>query len=579
MVRNFWSYGTFFYSYLGCKLFLVWGCLLLASLLESLGVVAILPVVMRHFFKDSVASDGVDRQEQSNSTFFGFIDGFSVEGLLALLLGLFFCKAMLTFFALTIAAYSRALFFEKLKFSIFNKIMGTKYHFFSGMPVGRYITLINEQASITLVAFKSYLLLLGQFVTALVYIIASAFIDPLIVFVGVALGVLAALCLRPVNRYIHGFSKGTADSTGMLGSFLSEVLHGLGYLKATNSDQPARNIVRDRIHLLRQFIFRTGVLVSATSSVREPIALLGICGILWYELSVYGVVREELLAMLFLMYRSLNSVMQIQLRLQGFLASAGAIDCVIREERELDLHQVSVPKPLKFSPSNNDDHVSSEVIMSIRGVNLEVAGKKIFSSLDMDLTRGEVLAIVGPSGGGKTTLLNLILGLVQPCSGSIHYFDAASAPIGLDAWRSSIGYCPQEGVIFEGTVASNILMMDPNHIDAPALEKAEFWASRVGLFQKEVGKGNVSLTTEVGYGGMKLSGGQRQRLSIARELAKEPQLLIFDEPTSALDAQSRSQIAHLVDELSQSTTTVIVTHHLDEWKNVTRVFDIRKARP
>jgi ABC-type bacteriocin/lantibiotic exporter with double-glycine peptidase domain len=574
VVRSFLRYGAFFYSHLGYRLFLVWGCLLLASVLESIGIVAILPIVTKFLIADSSVPDVVQSSEMMSSLFIDFIDGFSIEILLIMLLGVFFIKALLILGALTVASYSRAVFFERLKNSIFDKIVGTDYAFYSGMAVGRYLTLINEQVSITLVAFKQYLLLLGQCVTAVVYIMASAMIDPIIVLIGVGIGVFINFCLRPASRWVHEYSVSTADSTGVLGGFLAEILPGLGYLKATNQIDPAHDIVKKRIRSLRQYIFRTGFLLSASSSVREPVVVLGVFGLMWYELSANNGIRGEFLAVLFLMYRSLSAVMNIQSRLQGFLSNAGAVDCVVREQSQLDSHQASMGLSGTLPALKDLSPVPRGLIASIRGVDVELRGRMIFSCLDLDLMRGEFIAIVGRSGSGKTTLLNLLLGLVKPSAGNIRYFDENDFPVDLDTWRSKIGYCPQVGIIFDGTVASNILLTGPGDIDARGLEKAKFWASKVGLFQKEVGKNLINLDTQVGQGGLKLSGGQRQRLCIARELAKEPQVLILDEPTSALDANSRSEIARLVAEVSQNTTVIIITHNIDEWSGVTRVFNI-----
>lgn len=191
---------------------------------------------------------------------------------------------------------------------------------------------------------------------------------------------------------------------------------------------------------------------------------------------------------------------------------------------------------------------------AIRGVSLEIP-------------LGSSVAFVGSSGSGKSTIVDVLLGLLEPSEGRISIDDIPLSQLKL-AWRSRVGYVPQEVAIFDATIAQNVALtwehdFDPDRVRG-ALEQAQLWdlvAAREG-----------GMEAQVGERGLALSGGQRQRLGIARALYAEPLVLVMDEATSALDTHTESQVTAAIEELGGDITKIVVAHRLATVMKSDRIF-------
>ena len=177
--------------------------------------------------------------------------------------------------------------------------------------------------------------------------------------------------------------------------------------------------------------------------------------------------------------------------------------------------------------------------------------------VSFELHRGETVGIVGPSGSGKSTLVQLMLRLREPSQGHIQVDGRQVGTLSLDAWYQRVSFVPQEPRFFAGTVADNIRFFRDG-IDDAAVRRA----AKLANLEDEIESWPLHYDTPVGERGGQLSGGQRQRLSIARALAKEPDVLVLDEPTSALDVRSESLIRETLRGLGSDTTVVVIAHRL-----------------
>ncbi|MBQ7363817.1 MAG: ABC transporter ATP-binding protein [Clostridia bacterium] len=193
----------------------------------------------------------------------------------------------------------------------------------------------------------------------------------------------------------------------------------------------------------------------------------------------------------------------------------------------------------------------------------------VISNLNMKIGEGETLALVGPSGGGKSTLCNLIPRFYSILSGRITLDGIDTKDITLESLRRNIGIVSQNVFLFDGTVRENIAYSNPNATDAEIISAAK--RANIHDFVMTLEHG---YDTEVGERGVKLSGGQKQRISIARVFLKNPKLLILDEATSALDNATEMQIQSALEELSRGRTVIVVAHRLSTVKNADRIMVI-----
>ena len=186
---------------------------------------------------------------------------------------------------------------------------------------------------------------------------------------------------------------------------------------------------------------------------------------------------------------------------------------------------------------------------------------------------GEVVAIVGPSGAGKTTLFNLLQRFHDPQSGVISIDGQAIDKLTLETLRNQIATVPQDPVIFSGTIAENIRFSRPEASDVDVEEAAR--SARVDEFANALPLG---LATILGERGVTLSGGQRQRVAIARAILRNAPILLLDEATSALDAESESLIQQALEKLTQGRTTLVIAHRLATVRNADKIVVMDKGK-
>jgi ATP-binding cassette subfamily C protein len=193
--------------------------------------------------------------------------------------------------------------------------------------------------------------------------------------------------------------------------------------------------------------------------------------------------------------------------------------------------------------------------IELAGVGFSYDGVPLLGDVNMTIPAGALTTIIGQSGSGKTTILDLIAGLHRPDSGVITVDGVSLATLDLRKWRRQIGYAPQEAILLHDSILNNVTLGDPalSEEDARvALEKADAWA-----FVDEMEGG---LETNVGERGARISSGQRQRIMLARALVHRPRLLILDEATSALDRASEEAICNTLKSLCGELTIVAVSH-------------------
>lgn len=233
-----------------------------------------------------------------------------------------------------------------------------------------------------------------------------------------------------------------------------------------------------------------------------------------------------------------------------------------------------VPGPRIDSKKKSEREFRAEIILKDVNFSYPENDVKTIDGLNLRVNPGELIAFVGPSGAGKTTLIDLILGVLKPNTGSIQI--SGVAPLAaIDSWPGSVGYVPQDVVIINGTVRENIIMgfkpSDVNDLDVlRALEVAQ-----LGDFVKSLPEG---LDTEVGERGTKLSGGQRQRLGIARAMLTKPELLVLDEATSSLDGETEAAISTSIKSLAGKVTVIMIAHRLSTVREANQVVYLENGK-
>jgi ATP-binding cassette subfamily B protein/ATP-binding cassette subfamily C protein len=202
------------------------------------------------------------------------------------------------------------------------------------------------------------------------------------------------------------------------------------------------------------------------------------------------------------------------------------------------------------------EHITFNKSIVIKNLSFKYDNSNdVLNNISLEIRKGEKVAIIGESGGGKSTLVDLIIGIHKPNSGNIYIDDTLITDANIRSWRSKIGYIPQNIYLFDGTIYDNIVFgMEPNVEQVSrVLKMANIW----DILEKKDG-----LDTRVGEGGIQLSGGQKQRIGIARALYNNPDVLVLDEATSALDTETETKIMDEIYNIGKDKTLIIIAHRL-----------------
>src|SRR5699024_1689023 len=199
----------------------------------------------------------------------------------------------------------------------------------------------------------------------------------------------------------------------------------------------------------------------------------------------------------------------------------------------------------------------------LNNVTFSYDDRKVLKDINFVIPKGKVTAIVGPSGGGKTTLLSLIERFYEPDVGQLVLGNTPAEKIHLDDWRNELSYVSQGSPLLSGTIKENIIYGSTARISDEDVRLADQKANALEFIEKFP----EGFDTEVEEMGSKLSSGQRQRIAIARAIIKDPKYLLLDEATSSLDAQTAHTIQDALDELMKNRTTIVVAHNLTTVQN------------
>lgn len=200
-------------------------------------------------------------------------------------------------------------------------------------------------------------------------------------------------------------------------------------------------------------------------------------------------------------------------------------------------------------------------------------GTEVLRGLDLEIGRGQTVALIGPSGSGKSTVANLLLGLLRPSGGAITVDGERLDGFSLRSLRRRIGYVAQEAELFHATIRENVMAGRPEASEADFLDAVR--AAHVADFAESLPDG---YDTVIGDRGVKMSGGQRQRVAIARALLRRPELMIFDEATSALDRDSEALIQQTIGEVAQSGTVLIISHRMAAVRDADRIYRLQDGK-
>ncbi|MBK1833669.1 ABC transporter ATP-binding protein [Roseibacillus ishigakijimensis] len=401
-------------------------------------------------------------------------------------------------------------------------------------------------------------------VFAFSYLVSKA-IEEEGVFFALVGGITVPLLVFPIRilgKRLKKRSLAMQEKTGVISGITSEVIQNPLEVRAYNLESQLGGTFGKLSAQRRNLELRLVRYRSLLSPIVEVVAAIG------FAFSLYlgaqkGMGLEDFLGMataLFMTYEPIKKLGQLHGVLEQAKASMNRVRLILDSEDELP------------------DPVHPQALEKLRGevrfeeVRFSYGAEEILKGVSLSISPGETVALVGESGGGKTTFVNLIPRFFEATSGAVRVDGYDVRTLRKQDLRAQIALVPQMPVLFRGTIRENILMGRPGATEAEVEEAARLAFAHDFILRQEKG-----YDTEVSEKGSTLSGGQRQRIAIARAFLKDAPILIMDEATSALDAESEEKVREALAELSKGRTTIVITHRESTLQAADRVFVFEKG--
>lgn len=436
----------------------------------------------------------------------------------------------------------------------------------SGRLMARVISDVNEMAN----AIPGILKDIFQQGLTFIALIGVAFYQnwkmASVVLVGLP---LSSYVLIRFGKRIRKLSKKGQESIGSMTSVLKEAFTGIKVVKAYGQEEKEGQ----RFSLMNKAFRTARVKTSQASAMSSPLLeVIGVCGIafiIWYGggLVIAGEMKPgeffSFLTAMFMAYAPVRKMSGANASVQRALAGAQRVFSVLDLDSELSKDEgkrtlAPIKQKLEFS----------DVSFTYEG-----AKASSLNNVNLSVTVGEVVALVGASGSGKTTLVSLVPRFYRPTKGKVTIDGIDIRSVDRSSLRRQIGIVSQETVLFDDLIRNNIAYGRPDATEEQIIEAAR--AAYAWEFIEQLPNG---LDTFVGENGLKLSGGQRQRIAIARAILRDPPILILDEATSALDSESEKLVQQALGNLMKARTTLVIAHRLSTVQHADRLVVMNRGR-
>jgi ATP-binding cassette subfamily C protein len=352
--------------------------------------------------------------------------------------------------------------------------------------------------------------------------------------------------------------------TAGLVALLVDTLNNLKALKAMNRKEPFAALLARRSRSAQKAIITQELSKVGLQNSQDALTAILFGGGLYFAARQLNIPLAELVGIGVLVFRIVSSVTKSLNVLQITAESEGAY---WRAFALVDKTQAAA------EPDSGTNVPTLESGLALEAVSFAHGSNRVLKDFSIAIDRGSITVLQGASGVGKTTVIDLIMGLHRPAAGRVTIDGVDLKDISLGAWRSMIGYAPQDLTLLHASVAENITLGDDK------ISEADIWhAAKLAGADDFIRELPLGLATDVGEMGAKLSGGQRQRIALARAVVARPKLLILDEVTSALDPATERDICDRIARLAPDFTVVAITHR-PAWTSIaTRLYKVAAGR-
>ena len=380
---------------------------------------------------------------------------------------------------------------------------------------------------------------------------------------------LASIAARSLGKRIGKVTVEAADRTGALTSYLLEIFKNHKIIKIFQKEPYEFKRTENFIDDLKNKVIKIETVLVRASPIMESLTGIMIAGLIFYSGKL--ILKQELdinnffsfLAAMMLAYQPVRSLATLNMGLNQGLQAAKRVLPIIDLENKI-----------KEKVNCKDLNLTNAEI-NFENVNFKYneEEKKVLNSINLDITGGEMTSLVGHSGAGKSSILNLIPRFYDCESGDVKIDSQSIYDLKIDSLRSNISLVNQDVTLFDDTIKNNIA-----YAKLDASDNEIFQAAKLSFCDEFINKLPNKFDTFIGENGYRLSGGEKQRLSIARAMLKKSKIILLDEATSSLDAETESKIQEAINLLTKDRTTLVIAHRLSTIMNSKKIYVVDEGK-
>ena len=522
------------------KPWLVLLCLLLGGIAEAAGIGSILPVANAMINSSSGPTSPLEIYLRAFLGSMGLTP--TLEILLVMLAGFLVLRSALLFTAATYTGMAGARVTVNLRQRLIKALFNARWSFYSDQSGGSIANELSNNAGRAGDAYSYAALVTSMLFQIAAYVVAAFLINWRVAVAAMLGGLLVSTISGQLVRISRQTGKKITTRVAAFTSEMIDVMHNIKALKSMQRFGPIVTRLDEKLRFIKRSLFRANFAKAGLTHGSDALIAI-VIAISAYLAHTYGhSTLPELTVMGVLFFQLIYSASRLQKNYQA----ATEIESAYYSVQDMISNAEAAREP---NAGTRAPEIGSGC--SFQNVSFSHGPQLIVENLSFKIPVNKITVLQGPSGAGKTTIIDLLIGFHHPQSGTIKIGNDDLETIDVGRWREQIGYVPQELILFHDTIRANITLSDETISDE---------AVRAALISAGAADFAGSLDNDVGEMGGKLSGGQRQRISLARALVKNPKILILDEVTSALDPETEAAIVHNIANLKGIYTIVAITH-------------------
>lgn len=455
-------------------------------------------------------------------------------------------------------------FIKKLRIEIYSSLVKAKWAFFISKRNSDFNYILTTEIARIGSGTHSIIQFLSILFFTSVQIFLAMLLSPLLTIIVLLSGLILAYSMKRTLKKSKNLGKETTYIMNDYFGGITEQFNGIKDMKSNMLESPYESWFQSKSDKIQSNVMQLVRLSSTSTLIYRVVAALLIVVIVYASYNLLSIAPEKMMIVILIFSRLWPRFTSIQNNLEQIISMLPAIDNVLRVQKESQGQQELLELTWRKGSSS---FFGKAIECKNLGFRYDQAKDNwALSNINLQLPINETTAIVGQSGAGKTTLVDLLMGLLKPEIGEITVNNKKLSRENLLSYRSSISYVSQEPFLFHASIRQNLKMVEPNATDHDIWVALSFAAA--DKFVKSLPEG---LDTIIGDRGIKLSGGERQRIVLARAILRKPSILVLDEATSALDSETEQKIQDSIDQLKGKMTIIIIAHRLSTIRNANNV--------